>query len=343
MLRTVVEHGIEDVARAAGVSTATVSRALRGLPNVTESTRQRVLAAARELGYVSSPAAASLASGRTRTIGLLTPWVRRWYFANVVDGAERALRETNFDALLYRFEVSRGERRRVDPSVLRRRVDGILVVGLPMRQGEVDDLVALGQPLIFVGSGPPGHLTVRLDDKRVGREATEHLLSLGHRRIAHVTGDVDAMSEWAPGADRRVGWRQALVAAGLTPDEGLVVQGDFELETARRATIALLREHPDVTAIFAASDEMAMGVVLAARALGLRVPDDLSVIGVDGHELGELIGLTTIAQPASAQGTAAAQLLLAMITGQPAPEKVIFPTDLLVRNSTAPPRPRASR
>jgi DNA-binding LacI/PurR family transcriptional regulator len=145
------------------------------------------------------------------------------------------------------------------------------------------------------------------------------------------------MSEWAPGVDRRAGWRQALVAAGLTPDEELVVQGDFELEAARAATLGLLRAHPDVTAVFAASDEMAMGVVLAARALGLRVPDDLSVIGVDGHELGELIGLTTIAQPVQAQGTTAARLLLAMITGESAPNQVIFPTDLVVRTSTAPP------
>jgi len=150
------------------------------------------------------------------------------------------------------------------------------------------------------------------------------------------------MSEWAPGADRRAGWRAALLAAGITPDEDLVVQGDFELEAAREATVGLLRARPDVTAIFAASDEMAMGVVLAARSLGLRVPDDVSVIGVDGHELGELIGLTTIAQPVQDQGTAAARLLLAMITGAPAPEQVIFPTDLVVRTSTAPPRRPAS-
>ncbi len=335
-----VEHGIVDVARAAGVSTATVSRALRGLPNVTNDTRQRVLRAASELGYVASPSASSLASGRTRTIGVLTPWVRRWYFANVVDGAERALRETNFDALLYRFEVSRGERRRVEPSVLRRRVDGILVVGLPMGQSEVDDLVALGQPLIFVGSGPPGQLTVRLDDRRAGFDATRHLIGLGHTRIAHVTGDVDERSAWAPGTDRLEGWRRALRSAGLTPDERLVVQGDFDFESARQATRTLLRQHPDVTAVFAASDEMAMGAILAARDLGRSVPDDLSVIGIDGHDLGELVGLTTLAQSAQDQGTTAATLLLGMITGEPAPEQVIFPADLVLRTSTAPPRPR---
>jgi len=332
------EHGIVDVARAAGVSTATVSRALRGLPNVTEATRQRVMAAAAQLGYVASPSAASLASGRTRTIGLLTPWVRRWFFAHVVDGAERAFREANFDALLYRFDLVGGERRRVDPAVLRRRVDGVLVVGLPLRQSEVDDLVALGQPLIFVGSGPPGQLTVRLDDKRAGREATEHLLSLGHTRIAHVSGDSDSMSAWAPGVHRLEGWRQALRNAGLTPDETLVVPGDFELAVARKAAVRLLREHPDVTAVFAASDEMAMGVVLAARDLGLRVPDDLSVVGVDGHELGELVGLTTMAQDAAGQGEYAARLLLGLIRGERRDVDPSSPACLVVRASTAPPR-----
>ena len=332
-----MEHGIVDVARAAGVSTATVSRALRGLPNVTESTRQRVLAAAAELGYVASPSASSLASGRTRTIGVLTPWVRRWYFANVVDGAERALRETNFDALLYRFDLTAGERRRVDPAVLRRRVDGILVVGLPMRQSEVDDLVALGQPLIYVGSGPPGQLTVRLDDRRAGREATEHLLGLGHTRIAHVTGDADKESAWAPGVHRLEGWRTALRGAGVTPDEGLVVHGDFELESAREHAHRLLRARPDVTAVFAASDEMAMGVILAARELGLRVPADLSVIGVDGHELGELVGLTTMAQDAVGQGDEAARLLLAWIAGAKREVDPSSPARLVVRSSTAPP------
>jgi DNA-binding LacI/PurR family transcriptional regulator len=132
---------------------------------------------------------------------------------------------------------------------------------------------------------------------------------------------------------------QALLAAGLTPDESLIVQGDFDLATARHAAVDLLRRRPDITAVFAASDEMAMGVVLAARDVGRCVPDDLSVIGVDGHDLGELVGLTTIAQSAQDQGTTAARLLLSMITGKPAPGQVVFPTELVVRTSTAPPRP----
>ncbi len=333
---------IEDVARSAGVSTATVSRALRDLPHVSTATRARVRKVARELGYVASPSAASLASGRTRTIGLLTPWVNHWFFANVIDGAERALRAEGFDALLYTFEISRDLRRRqVDPDVLRRRVDGIIVVGMPLERDEVGALLGLGHPVIFIGTGAPGQVTVRVDDYRTAAEATEYLLALGHTTIGHITGSPQDNAPWAPPVDRRSGWQEAMTRAGWTPTPELEVNGYFDVEGGRDSTRRLLAQRPDVTAIFAASDEMAMGAILAARDLGLRVPEDLSVIGIDGHDLGELVGLTTMAQSAEDQGMTAATLLLGMITGTPAPEQVIFPTRLVVRTSTAPPRIRS--
>jgi LacI family repressor for deo operon, udp, cdd, tsx, nupC, and nupG len=334
-----VAHGIDEVARVAGVSTATVSRALRGLPNVSAATRERVREAATALGYVPSPSAASLASGRTRTIGLLTPWVNHWFFSNVIEGAERALRAQGFDALLYTFEVSRSvPRRRVDPDVLRRRVDGVLVVGLPLDTAEVDALQALGHPLIFIGTGVEGRVTVRLDDVATGRDATEHLIALGHRCIGHVSGSPDDVAPFSPPVARREGWRQALTAAGLPADPALEVHGHFAVAGGRGCAQELQRRRPDVTAVFAASDEMAMGVMLAARDLGLRVPEDLSVMGVDGHELAELVGLTTMAQPAVEQGATAATLLLDMITGTPVPSTVLYPTTLVVRTSTGAPR-----
>ncbi|MBD5785911.1 LacI family DNA-binding transcriptional regulator [Cellulosimicrobium terreum] len=323
---------------AAGVSTATVSRALRGLPNVSEATRLRVLAEAARLGYVPTPSAASLATGRTRTIGLLTPWVNRWFFANVIEGAERALRDLGYDVLLYTFDVrSAGDRRRVDPSVLRHRVDGTLVVGLPLDDSEVRSLVDLGRPLAFVGSGPADQVTVRLDDVATGRTATRHLLDLGHRVVGHVAGVPDLVSSWSPPVGRSEGYAQALAEAGLDYDPALEVNGDFDVEGGRRSTAALLDARPDVTAVFASSDEMAMGAILAARDRGLRVPEDLSVVGVDGHDLGELVGLTTIAQDAYQQGADAALLLMEMIGGAPVPASLTYPTELVRRASTAPP------
>lgn len=331
--------GIDEVAQAAGVSTATVSRALRDLPNVSSSTRARVLREAERLGYVPSPSASSLASGRTRTVGLLTPWVNRWFFANVIDGAERTLRSLGYDVLLYTFDVVGGApRRRVDPSVLARRVDAILIVGLPLDDDEVTSLETLNSPLVFVGSGPTGQVTVRLDDDETGATATQHLLDLGHRVIGHVTGVPDRVSSWSPPIGREAGYRMALTDAGAEVSDSLVVNGEFDVEGGRRSVRELLQRRPDVTALVAASDEMAMGAILGARDMGWAVPHDLSVIGIDGHEMDELVGLTTIAQDPFQQGSDASLMLMDMLSGQQAPELVTYPTELVVRTSTAAPR-----
>lgn len=324
----------------AGVSTATVSRALRGLPNVAEATRDRVRAAAAMLGYVASPSASSLASGRTRSIGVLTPWVSRWFFANVIEGVERELRTVGYDALLYTFKVERRGRQPVDVEVLRRRVDGILVVGLPLGTYEAEALLALRVPVVFIGSGIEGQPSVRIDDYGAGRTATEHLLGLGHRRIGHISGLPDLLSAWSPPIGRRRGWQDALTAAGQSVPAEWLVSGYFDIDGGRESAAALLEQAPEITAVFAASDEMAMGVLLAAREAGLRVPDDLSVVGVDGHDLDDLLGLTTIAQPAMQQGSDAARYLLEMIdTGAaPAESATLYPTELVVRTSTAAPR-----
>ncbi|PJI86742.1 LacI family DNA-binding transcriptional regulator [Luteimicrobium subarcticum] len=332
---------IDDVARAAGVSTATVSRALRNLPNVQPATRVRVLSVAAELGYVPSPHAATLASGRTRTVGVLTPGIARWFFGEVVDGAEHALRGLGFDVLLYALGSPRtdGPRPPVDPNVLRRRVDGTLVVGLPLEAAEVSSLVGLGVPLAFVGSGPSGQVTHRIDDVAAGALATRHLLGLGHRAVGHVTGARDPLSVWSPAAGRREGWRRALAEAGVDgPPTWVVDDAEFDLAGGRAAAHRLLAARPELTAVFAASDELAMGVVLAARDRGLRVPDDLSVVGVDGHPHGELVGLTTVSQDAFSQGHDAAVGLLGMVVGERAPESVTYPTRLVVRESTSAPR-----
>ncbi|MCL3863239.1 LacI family DNA-binding transcriptional regulator [Actinotalea sp. K2] len=334
--------GIDDVARAAGVSTATVSRALRDLPNVNEATRNRVRRVAAQLGYVASPSAVSLASGRTRTIGVISPWINRWFFSNVIDGAERTLRAQGFDVLLYTFDVRRSTSRpRVDPDVLRRRVDGVLVVGLPLDQDEVDALLTLGHPLVCIGWGDFGQVTVRLDDHGTALAATRHLVGLGHRRIGHITGSPDDVAPWSPPVHREAGWREAMTEAGLETPPELEVHGNFDVEGGRASMHTLLDQAPDVTAVFAASDEMAMGAILALRDLGLDVPGDVSVIGVDGHELGELVGLTTMAQAADEQGAAAAQLVLDMIAGVTPPREVVYPTVLVERSSTGPPRPAA--
>lgn len=332
--------GIDDVARAAGVSTATVSRALRGLPDVRDSTRRRVQQVAAELGYAPSPSAASLASGRTGTVGLLTPWVARWFHSNVLEGASAALRARGFHTLLCSFDVTEADaaRPRVDLDVLRRRVDALLVVGLTMTAMEVEMIGSLGVPIVFAGSGPAEQVRVHVDDALAARIATEHLLDLGHRTIGHLGGYPGQPTPWASEVDRARGHAQALRAAGIEPDPVLAECGHFQRTAARTATAALLDRVEGLTAILADSDEMAFGVLDEARRRGLDVPGDLSVVGIDGHAAGDLIGLSTVFQDATRLGHVAAGLVLEMAASRAVDRDVVMPIELIARASTAPPR-----
>ena len=356
--------GIKDVARELEMSTATVSRALRGLPGVSEATRERVRLTALQLGYVPSPGAASLASGQTRTVAVIVPFVTRWFFASVVQGAEEVLSERGYDLLLYNLAGSSAARHRVfEGGRLTKRVDAVLVLSLQPTAVELNRLAALDRPVTFVGADVPGWSTVRIDDEHAARTATDHLAGLGHERIAYVGGPGE-LDFTAPN-QREAGYRGALRDAGLTHDPSLEVDGAFTVAGGTRAGRELLTRPDRPTAIFAASDEMAIGVLRAARELKLRVPEDVSVIGIDDHELAAFFDLSTVAQPVLEQGRMAAQQVLDALGATSGgggaaddatddttaereawrPVQVILPTALLKRASTAPcpaPRPRKS-
>lgn len=329
---------IKDVAEAAGVSIATVSRALHGLPRVSEATRQRVLAAAADLRYVASPSAASLASGQTNAIGVVAPFVNRWFFAAIVHSAEERLRRAGYDLLLYSLGTDAEERRRAfSGTLLRKRVDAVLVLGLHPTEEEVAALSAAGGPVAIVGKDVPGWASVRIDDRAAARSAVRHLIDLGHRRIGFIGGEADDPLHSALPGDRQAGYRTELAAAGLPADPGLEVAGGFTVSGGHEAATRLLALPERPSALFAASDEMAMGAVQAARRAGLRVPQDVSVIGIDDHEMAELMDLTTVAQPVAAQGVLAAEMLLAALADPERPRPaVVVPTELVVRGTTGP-------
>lgn len=329
--------GIKDVAREVEMSTATVSRALRGLPGVSEETRSRVMETARRLGYVPSPSAAGLASGQTRTVAVIVPWVTRWFFAAVVQGAEQVLRERGYDLLLYNLAGDESARHRVfETSLLTKRVDAVLVLSLKPSPDELARLGLLGRPVTIVGADVPGWATVRIDDEQAARSATAHLAALGHERIAYVGGAVEGVLDFTAPAARVAGYRGALADAGLVHDHSLETDGEFSVAGGARAARDLLSRDDPPTAIFAASDEMAFGVLRVAREMGLRVPEDLSVIGIDDHEMSEIFDLTTIAQPVHEQGRVAAQQVLAGLSGERwVPEQVVLPTQIVVRRTTA--------
>lgn len=331
--------GIKDVAREVEMSTATVSRALRGLPGVSDATRSRVREAARRLGYVPSPSAAGLASGQTRTVAVIVPWVTRWFFSAVVQGAEEVLRGAGYDLLLYNLAGDESARHRVfETSLLTKRVDAVLVLSLKPSDDELARLDGLGRPVTIVGADVPGWATVRIDDEAAARCATGHLAGLGHERIAYVGGATEGVLDFTAPAARVTGYRNALAEAGLPHDPSLEADGEFSVAGGSRAGRKLLDRADRPTAVFAASDEMAIGVLRTARDLGIRVPEDLSVIGIDDHEMAEVLELTTVAQPVHEQGRVAAQQVLAGLSGdQWVPEQVLLPTRLVVRRTTAAP------
>lgn len=334
--------GIKDVAREVEMSTATVSRALRGLPGVSEETRSRVRETARRLGYVPSPSAAGLASGQTRTVAVIVPFVTQWFFAAVVHGAEQVLREHGYDLLLYNLGGDAAARHRVfETSLLTKRVDAVLVLSLKPSVEELARLEKLGRPVTIVGADVPGWATVRIDDELAARTATEHLLELGHRRIAYVGGSVDGVLDFTAPAARLHGYRTSLADAGVDLDPTLEVDGDFTVAGGMRAAQDLLSRPDPPTAVFAASDEMAIGVLRVARQRGMRVPEDLSVVGIDDHEMADIFDLTTVAQPVLEQGRLAAEQVLGALESKDwKPEQVLLPTRLVVRRTTGQPARR---
>ncbi len=334
---------IDDVARAVGVSTATVSRALRGLPTVADETRLRVLVAAESLGYVSSPQASALAGGRTHNVGVVVPFVTRWYFATVVDGICDQLRERGYDMMLYNLAGDREVRRHVfETDAVAKRVDGLVLTAVQPTARELDVLRHLGRPVVLLGAREPGLGSVAVDDVRAARLAMTHLLGLGHRDIGYLGGFDRHQLAFDTPLQRRATYVATLREHGLVPDPAWVLDGAFSFAGGLEAGARLLSLPRRPTAVFAASDEMALGLLWAAHAAGVRVPEDLSVVGIDDHELAASVGLTTVAQPVADLGRVAADLLLDQVESASAPVTEELEVGLLVRATTARPRPRAA-
>lgn len=334
--------GIEDVARVTGVSVATVSRAISGQGSVAESTRLRVLSVAEALGYVPSSTAAGLASGRSRAVGVIIPFLTRWFYTSVLESAQNALVSAGYDLTLYNLGGGADRRGSVFREFLHRgRVDGFIAISLEVAPEEVRSLHTLGKPIVCVGGPIPGLHTLSVDDVEMARIATAHLTGLGHRRIALIGGDPGELDFQMP-LKRRKGYELALAQSEIDNDSSLIETGQFTMQSGYRAAARLLSDSSQrPTAIFAISDEMAIGAILAARDIGLRIPEDLSVVGIDDHEDADFFGLTTVAQYPASQGERAVELLLGEFNSS-GPRDIdegntSHPFDLVVRSSTAPP------
>ncbi|MDA8580183.1 substrate-binding domain-containing protein [Pontimonas sp.] len=271
----------------------------------------------------------------------MTPFINRWFYSEVIDGVESALIGAGYDLTLYRLTDNVDQRKQLfDYFLVRKGVDAVIALTLFISDDEVRRLRKLGKPVVGVGGLIPHVPTLSIDDVVTARRATEHLIELGHRRIVHVGGDQERQLDFEVHSNRLKGFRIALADAGLSQDDDFYAD-DFDVPGGYRSAQKVLANASNrPTAIVAGSDEIALGVIMAARELGLDVPRDLSVIGIDGHPLGETFGLTTMNQHPANQGSLAVAQALAQLGGawdDTDDTHLELQVDLTLRSSTAPP------
>jgi LacI family repressor for deo operon, udp, cdd, tsx, nupC, and nupG len=326
---------IDDVARLAGVSIATVSRCLHMPEIVAAKTRERVLSAVRQTGYNLNTAAQSLRQRRSNTVLVVVPDIGNTFFSEILGGIEEVASAAGLTMLIGDTGRSPAREEGYVRYLLNGRADGALLLADPQANWtEIAAPSAIGLPPIVTVSevGPQsGPVTVSIDNEGAAHTATRHLIALGHRRIVHVAGPKSNILT----AQRLHGFRRAMAEAGLPAQPEL--PGDFSLSGGREAFGRFMKLTEQPTALFFANDEMAMGFLSTAYAAGVRVPRDVSIVSFDDIHFAKasIPALTTIRQPRSEMGAAAMRLLLEIIAGE-APTSVLLPYELVIRDSTGP-------
>jgi LacI family transcriptional regulator len=327
---------IVDIAKAAHVSPSTVSRVLRQDSRISEATTQRVHEAAAELGYRPNLIAQELVTGRSMTIGVLIQHAASQYFGAILNGIDVALAEigAGFHSLVASGNWEPERERRALDLLVRRRVDALVVAGGTLPEEELV-AAAAGVPLVCVGRPfPEGTSGIVVENRDAARRVVEHLIALGHRRIAHVTGD-PAMTD---ARARLAGYLDALRGAGIAPDAALVVEGGFLVDGGARGVTELLARGVEFTGLFVANDVMAPSALLTLTRAGRDVPGKVSVVGFDDDDQAAWLEppLTTMRQPLFEIGWSAAEGALRLVEGEAAALPTFVP-ELVVRESTAPP------
>jgi DNA-binding LacI/PurR family transcriptional regulator len=335
---------IVEVAQQAGVSISSVSAALNGRGEVSETTRRRILATADEMGWVPSLRGRSLSGKRTFAVGLVVqrqPEVLSSdpFFASFISGVEAILEPRGQALVLQMAPDAASSAERYRRLAAERRVDGVFLDEIRVDDQRIPLLENLGLPTVAINldESVATFPSVRQSYRHGIEQVVGHLLELGHRRIAHVTGAMDFIHS----RQRLEAWRSTLVSAGVEP--GPIFEGDFTLSAGTAAAEALLTAGLDITAVVCANDLMAIGFMARADDLGVDVPGDVSVTGYDGNDMGTFLrpSLTTVMTSPSKIGKAAATMLLDIIDGKDVTDVAIEPAELVVRQSTGRPRAKA--
>ncbi len=315
--------GIKEIAKEAGVSVATVSRVLNGTKFVSEDLKEKVLACIQKEGYVANHVARSMVLKKTFTCGLIIPEVSELYHQMVFSTAERILEEAGYKVMVCRVKDTLASVRVYLDLLLENRVDGILLMHETSNPKVYEQLQKSQIPIILAGIDIPGlpFPQVRIDDYQASYDGTKFLLDLGKRTIALIGG-----WGYSVGDKRLEGYKEALSEAGLPFKPSLVVSGDYTVQSGKKAMQQLLCSAENLDAVFVLSDEMAIGVIRAVKEAGLSVPDDISVLGFDGIDLGEYLNptLATVSQPIEKIGIESAEALLRLMRGESVEKTILL-------------------
>lgn len=330
---------LSEIAEHAGVGIGTVSRVFSGSPNVSEPMRERVLAAAAQLGYEPSGRKRPQQAVSQGFVGLLVTFFDEPSALQRFSGLVPRLQSNDLHVVLYNIESPSQARAKLLELPRLTTLEALIVVSLPLTDDEARALVKAPYPTVLVDTWGKGLPSVTIDDRRGGRIATQHLIDLGHRRIGFVGEPSDNSFGFVSSARREEGYLSAMRAAGIEPDPALVRHGAHLRGAAKQMTLDMLDLADPPTAIVAASDIQAVGVMEAAESRGKKVPYDLSIVGYDDIEVAALMGLTTVRQPLVRSGERAAELVLeAMGAKRRSAFDEQLEVELVVRATTRPPR-----
>jgi DNA-binding LacI/PurR family transcriptional regulator len=329
---------IRDVAKRAGVGIATVSRVLNASPSVSEETREKVLQAIEELSFTPNPIARRLSTGRTLTIGVIVPYFTLPDFVKRLQGVQSALIDSDYDLVLFNVETPAQRDKYFQDLNKHTRVDGLLIMSLGVVERDLQMFATADTPVVLIDSYHPQAHRVIVDHIEGGRMATNYLLSLGHQKIGFVSDHLENPFSFTATIERHQGYRSALEQAGLPYQEQYFQHGEHGREIARHLGSTLLKLPEPPTAVFAATDTQAIGVLDAARKAGKMIPDNFSIIGYNDIRDAEYLNLSTIRQPLFESGVKGVELLLEMIeTPMDEPQEINLDLELIVRGTTAPP------
>lgn len=326
---------IHDVARIAGVGVGTVSRVINNNPGVKPATRKKVLSAIAQLHYRPNPIARSMISKRTGAIGVIVPFFTRPFHTELLRSVQVTLTRCSTELVLYDVETAAQRNYYLSELPMLHRVDGLLLLSLPVEDKYAEYIKEAGIPVILIDTYSPLFTSLVIDNIEGAYQAVKYLIEIGHRRIGFINGVVEGNIKFNQANDRLIGLHRAFGEAGLLFDPELMLTSEWNRSGGKQAALELLSQEKRPTAIFAASDMQAIGVLEAARHLHLNVPDDVSVIGFDDIEVAELLELSTIQQPMQQLGElGVSKLMEIMKKPQQLPELIRLNTTLIERRTT---------